>query len=95
MTLENGAQPLEELMKKYGLTSQILVEASTDQLSFKMVQKGRKGRRLSMNVQKKILHAVRAAVVAASREAKALGASEAKAISVPSIKLEDLFNYRG
>ncbi len=51
-------QPLDLLMTKLGLTNANLVDASTEQLSFKMVQKGRKGKRLTPNIQEKILNAL-------------------------------------
>jgi uncharacterized protein YbcV (DUF1398 family) len=54
-------QPLDELMEKLGLSNADLVAASTEQLTFKMVQKGRKGKRLTRNVQEKILNALLAA----------------------------------
>jgi uncharacterized protein YbcV (DUF1398 family) len=47
-------------MEKLGLSNSDLVAASTEQLTFKMVQKGRKGRRLTRNVQEKILNALMA-----------------------------------
>ena len=58
--MENATlpQPLDTLMRQLGLTNAHLVEASTEQLSFKMVQKGRKGRRLTTNIQDKILNAL-------------------------------------
>jgi hypothetical protein len=55
---ENIPQPLDEWMTKLGLVNADLVNASTEQLTFKMVQKGRKGRRLTPNVQAKILRAL-------------------------------------
>lgn len=57
MENENIPQPLDTLMTKLGLTNADLVRASTEQLSFKVVQKGRKGRRLTSNMQEKILNA--------------------------------------
>ena len=54
-----GVQPLDGVMVSLGLSNADIVEASTEQLTFKMVQKGRKGRRLSPNVQKKILQALK------------------------------------
>ena len=55
----NNPQPLDALMNRLGLTNADLVKASTEQLSFKMVNKGRAGnRRLSPNVQDKILMAL-------------------------------------
>lgn len=74
-----GPQPLESVMQRFELTSVMLVESSTQQLSFKMVQKGRKGRRLTPNVRKKILAAVRACIPDAEVGSK--------------ITLKDLFNY--
>ncbi len=61
--MENEAiqQPLDLLLTRLGLTNADLVNASTEQLTFKMVNKGRKGRRLSPNVQEKILNALLAA----------------------------------
>ncbi len=60
MTAENdlGPQPLDSVMTRLGLSNADLVKASTRQLTHKMVQKGRKGRRLSPNVQEKILEAL-------------------------------------
>ena len=53
-----GIQPLDAVMTSSGLSNADLVAVSTEQLAFKMVQKGRKGRRLTLNVQKKILQAL-------------------------------------
>lgn len=58
MENENISQPLDSLMTRLNLTNADLVRASTEQLSFKMVQKGRKGRHLTRNVQQKILNAL-------------------------------------
>ena len=58
MENKTAPQPLDTLMTKLGLCNADLVKASTDQLSFKMVQKGRSGRRLTMNCQEKILRAL-------------------------------------
>jgi hypothetical protein len=52
-----GVQPLDALMTRLGISNADLVNASTEQLSFKMVSKARKGRRLSLNIQQKILRA--------------------------------------
>ncbi len=57
MQSDFGPQPLDTLMTRLGVTSADLVKASTKQLTFKMVQKGRKGRRLTANAQSKILEA--------------------------------------
>jgi len=58
---ELGSQPLDALMEKLGLSNVDLVQASTEQLTFKMVNKGRKGRRLTRNIQNKILAALHSA----------------------------------
>lgn len=60
MTMDNEdtIQPLDALMTKLGLTNAQLVNASTEQLSFKMVQKARRGRRLSPHIQEKVLTAL-------------------------------------
>ncbi len=58
MENENIPQPLDTLMSQLGISNADLVKASTEQLSFKNVQKGRKGRRLSPNIQEKILTAL-------------------------------------
>ncbi|MCC6759047.1 MAG: hypothetical protein IT395_05440 [Candidatus Omnitrophica bacterium] len=49
-----GPQPLVEVMARLGITNDALVGASTDQLTFKMVTKGCKGRKLTPNAQYKI-----------------------------------------
>lgn len=56
--MELGVQPLDALMTRLGLSNHDLVAASTEQLSHKVVQKGRKGRRLTLNAQHKILNAL-------------------------------------
>ena len=52
-----GEQPLSRLMAEKGLKSHDLVAASTEQITHKMVQRGCKGRRLTRNVQGKLLRA--------------------------------------
>ena len=52
--LELGPQPLDALMEQRGLKNHDLVAASKDGLTHKQVQKGRKGRRLSRNIQDKV-----------------------------------------
>ncbi|MFH0753356.1 MAG: hypothetical protein V2A70_02175 [Candidatus Omnitrophota bacterium] len=56
-----GPQPLDLMMTQLGLSNADLVHASTEQVSFKMVQKARRGRRLSRSVQQKILRALQSA----------------------------------
>ncbi|MDP2653907.1 MAG: hypothetical protein Q8Q08_07745 [Candidatus Omnitrophota bacterium] len=55
---ELGPQPLDGLMTRLGISNADLVKVSTSQLTHKMVQKGRKGRKLTSNVQIKILEAL-------------------------------------
>jgi hypothetical protein len=57
-----GIQPLDALMKKLGLSNHDLVAASTEQLSHKVVQKGRSGRRLTPKARTKILNALHSAL---------------------------------
>ena len=52
-----GLQPLDALMRETGLENHALVAASTEQLTHKMVSKGRAGRYLSVRVRLKILRA--------------------------------------
>ena len=56
-----GEQPLAALLSELGLKSHDLVAASTEQITHKMVQRGSKGRRLTKNVQGKLLHALNTA----------------------------------
>ena len=53
-----GIQPLDALMDRLGLKNSDLVEKSTEQLTFKMLAKGRKGRRVTLNIKMKILKAL-------------------------------------
>ncbi len=57
--MELGVQPLDEIMRQAGLDNHDLVEISDEQLSHKEVQKGRKGRRLTLNIRHKILNALK------------------------------------
>ncbi len=56
--MEKGVQPLDMILTELMLKNSALVEASRDQLTFKMVAKGRRGRRLTLNAQMKILNAL-------------------------------------
>ncbi len=56
-----GVQPLDGVITRLGLSNSGLVQASIEQLTHKMVQKGRKGRRLTQNAKLKILRALQAA----------------------------------
>ncbi|MFH1691673.1 MAG: hypothetical protein ABIC68_03765 [Candidatus Omnitrophota bacterium] len=50
-----GEQPIAKIMLEYGLKACDLVENSTEQISYKMVARAVKGRRLTQHVQVKIL----------------------------------------
>ncbi len=53
-----GEQPVATLLRARGLNAQALVAASTEQITHKMVARACKGRRLTPNVQGKILRAL-------------------------------------
>jgi hypothetical protein len=93
MTFELGPQPLDEVMKRLGLTNENVVSASTEQLSFKMLQKGRKGRRLTPNVQKKILNAVRSASAARAGSDRPSDQKDPLPSAPVVLTIKDLFNY--
>jgi hypothetical protein len=59
--MQCGPQPLDEIMTRLGFSNADIVRFSTEQLTHKMVQKGRKGRRITLNIQQKILKAINAA----------------------------------
>lgn len=62
MQEDHAVGPLEKIMESRGLKNDDLVSASTEQLTFKQVQKVRKGRRVTSNIQGKIVCALNAAV---------------------------------
>lgn len=51
----------DTMMKELGLENKDLVGASTEQLTFKVVQKARKGKPISLKAQEKIIRAIKAA----------------------------------
>ena len=59
--IELGVQPLDQIIEEKGLKNHDVVAASTAGLTHKQVQKGRKGRRLTRNIQDKITVALSAA----------------------------------
>lgn len=59
--MEKGVQPLDGILTELKLKNADLVLNSNDQLTFKVVAKGRRGRRLTLNSQTKILKALNAA----------------------------------
>lgn len=56
-----GEQPIAEIMSKLELRPHDLVEASTEQITHKMVSRACKGRRLTPRVKDKIRNALNAA----------------------------------
>jgi len=56
--LNLGEQPLARIMEEHGLKRYDLVAHSTEQITFKMVARASKGRRLTTNVKLKILNAL-------------------------------------
>jgi hypothetical protein len=60
-TLNHGIQPIDALLTELGVGNHDLVAASTEQLTHKQVQKARKGRQLSPNLQRKVLNALQKA----------------------------------
>ena len=83
LELDLGPQPLDEIMQSKDLSNHDLVEASEDQLSHKMVSRGRKGRRLKRKAQEKIMRAINA-------HTKEQTPDEPQVYT-----LADLFNYKG
>lgn len=60
--LDLGDQPLNEMMEKWELSNQDLVNASTEQLTYKQVQRARTGRRLTMKMMFKVMRAYNVAI---------------------------------
>ena len=58
--MEAGLQPLDAIMASLQLKSHDLVRVSTEHLTHKEVQKGRRGRRLTANLQGKLARALTA-----------------------------------
>tara|TARA_R110002096_G_scaffold21252_2_gene69239 strand:- start:1938 stop:2195 length:258 start_codon:yes stop_codon:yes gene_type:complete len=76
-----GTQPLDAMLTEAGIDNHGVVAASSEQLTHKQMQRARNGRKLTKNMQDKILIAVRAA----------LGTKEGE----KELRWRDLFNYRG
>ena len=53
-----GEQPIAGIMGEHGLKPHALVEVSTEKITHKMVARACKGRRLTPNVQTKVLNAL-------------------------------------
>lgn len=60
--MEAGPQPLDVRMTERGLKNRDLATASREHLTCKQVQKRRKGRHLTRNLQSKILNAFNACI---------------------------------
>ena len=56
--LNHGEQPIARLLAEHALKPADLVAASTEHVTFKMVTRACKGRRLTPHVQAKILRAL-------------------------------------
>jgi hypothetical protein len=93
-----GPQPLDGLLLELGLDNHDLVAASTEQLTHKQVQKARRGRYVTPNIRRKVLHALRSALAvraeAAARATATTDGEEAAASAVPAPSLDELFTYR-
>jgi len=53
-----GEQPIADIMARHGLKARDIVAGSTTQITYKMIARAVKGRRLTPNVQCKILNAL-------------------------------------
>jgi len=56
------SQPLDKILTSRSLKNDDLVEASSEQLTHKQVQKARKGRHVTSNIKGKIVRALNAVV---------------------------------
>ena len=90
-----GVQPLDTLLDEIGLNNHELVALSTDQLTHKQVQKARKGRRITVNIQRKILTALNVFHSRKKPEPASEGEETVEVVAPKPYVLTDLFNYRG
>jgi len=60
--LDLGDQPLIVKMEEWGLTNDDLVSASTEQLTYKQVQRAKSGRRLTLKMMFKVTRAYNVAI---------------------------------
>ena len=95
-----GPQPLDVILDEIGLSNHQLVALSTEQLTHKQVQKARKGRRISVNIQRKILKALNAFSGPGLDRLKPAvqpgeGEAEPDVVVKKVYELKELFNYRG
>lgn len=61
MERDLGPQPVGEILQRHDVVAKDVVAASREQITFKMVQRAIKGRRLTEHVMAKIVRAVNAA----------------------------------
>lgn len=61
-TRDHGPQPLDALMERWKLGNHDLVDASTEQLNHKQVQKARKGRQLTLHLMQKVARGLNVAI---------------------------------
>ncbi len=59
---EFGPQPLVAVMKRWGVESHDLVEASDEQLTYKQVQRARSGRKLTLKMMMKVARTLNLAI---------------------------------
>ncbi|WP_367874043.1 hypothetical protein [Luteolibacter sp. Populi] len=59
---EHGTQPLDALMTAWGLGNHDLVDASTEQLTHKQVQRARTGRTLTLHMMQKLTRGLNIAI---------------------------------
>jgi hypothetical protein len=59
---EHGTQPLDGMMSAWGLGNHDLVDASTEQLTHKQVQRARAGRVMTLHMMQKVARALNIAV---------------------------------
>lgn len=53
-----GPQPLDQIMESAGISNHAVVAASAEPLTHKVVQKARRGRKLTRRAQEKVLRAL-------------------------------------
>jgi hypothetical protein len=63
-TRDHGVQPLDAIMERWGIANHQLVEASTEQLTHKQVQRARKGRQLTLHLMQKLTRTLNEALLA-------------------------------
>ena len=57
-----GAQPLDTMMDAWAISNNDLVKVSTEQLTYKQIQRARKGRRLTLKMMQKVNRAFNVAI---------------------------------